>query len=1184
MAIHFSKGSGSKFLRTPDTLRSADTAEIVLGIGEGQIEGLENGFKSFYIGDTRLQNLNGTDNFEQYKLEILPGSGVDEKLEYTLGGIARTRSVNTHLSQNISVTRETQSGEIDFIEIRFAIQGLVFQNDKGIVGTSMKIRIEYKPISSAEWIKVYPNDLTISGKTTSVYAKEIRWKVERIEESYEIRVTKLTQDTDTYVTSEISWESFQEVIADTREFPHTALAHLTIKSTDQFSSIPDFSGVYKLMKVKIPSNYDPINRTYDGVWDGTFKVAWSDNPAWCLYDFIMNDRYGVRAYSEVTLDKWDTYEAAIWCDELVSDGRGGKQPRYTYNAVIADARNGKEQASYMAGSFNAVLVEEATGYLRLKLDKDTPAVCIFAPENVVNGSFTYTFTDPETRFNDITVTFTNPELNWSTDKRRIFNNDEITKNGRVATDFAAVGCIREGEALRRAYYRLITSLTEKLTVSFQTNRMGQVLSNFDVILISDPTMGYALSGRIKNIDEQDRKILNLRDSVYLEAGISYNIQFNLPDGTFETQIDSLSGKGNLYTLILKDPVPDNLPEKAVFTISGSSRTGTPKPFRVLSIVEEEGDSEVYSVTAIEINRKKWEAADNLEMAYDDEYSGLPSATNIPYALDVSFSEYYDAVNVELQLVIGTVLDYNAYPYYSDEIIVYSREVGTEAWERRQVVNNNVVIDHPAGRFEFVVLPTSILGNSPLFEGAPVYVYEVTNLKNPPGDVTGLTAEQFLDGVQLSWNPNKDIDLKGYEIRDGESWDNSELVVTNYSGNKIFVGIKDNLTHRYLVKAIDGLGNYSINAASVLSYALPPDNVEEFWVTANNDNMRFDWKQVPGVDIQYVIKKGDTWESGIEILRTKGNNATVLLPSYEGTYFTIKALSKAGLYSLKPRFAKPDLALDQNRNIIIEVDNGADGFPGISYNFEPHPTLPNILVMADNAVFAEHYFDVSLLKEIRARNWFETQAFSFGERLTWEDLHYRYNSEEAHITWINSQELGASGDISTVIATKSLAGYTGLLGFTLDNTLKDYTEQINASTSELVTYSTGRLTDGLFIQKGTKVEWTNLEIPEMFSLSLKIRVTNQTPSSFKILDLKNNNTQEFMVLYIAEGNLYLTVSDGQSLSVPVKWIQNLDFLTIAITQGDKERKIYYNSDYSGYSREASLLAKPVDTFDQIHIGD
>lgn len=510
-----------KAARTINLDDTIDQAEIVLGLCEGEIEGLENGAKSFYVSDTPLQSAGGDDNFEEVALELFPGSGANEELYYFLGGATRSTSVGIELSHDVPVVRQTQTGELDFIEIRLVVSALMSQGKKGPRASSVEIKVEYRAISDEKWSNITGEDLPFifTGKISGNVVQEFRIEVERKNEPYEIRITKMSQDGNNSTTfNTVSWESFQEGFVTPREYPYTALAHIHLQYSNQLTSVPSFYGIYKLIRIRVPSNYNPETREYTGEWDGTFKIAWSDNPAWCLYDFVMNDRYGVNAYSTVTLDKWDCYEAGQWCDELVNDGRGGKQPRYTCNLLQTEATNGREFAVYLASLFNAVLVEESVGYLRLFVEKDADAVFLFTPENITEDGFSYSFTSPENRYNDIKVSFTNPEMNWESDTRRIYNQDDIDKNGRVTYDFAAVGCIREGEAMRRAYYKLITSLTEKITVTFSTNRQAQCLSNFDIILIADPVLGFSIPGRIKKLSE-DRKTVYLRDSVYLEAGI-----------------------------------------------------------------------------------------------------------------------------------------------------------------------------------------------------------------------------------------------------------------------------------------------------------------------------------------------------------------------------------------------------------------------------------------------------------------------------------------------------------------------------------------------------------------------------------------------------------------------------------------------------------------------------------------
>jgi predicted phage tail protein len=1181
-----SSSSSLSSSRTINLEESTDRAEIVLGICEGEIEGLEDGARSFYVSDTALQNASGDYNFEDLELEILPGSGSDnEEISYYLGGAAKSTSVGVQLAYNTPVVRQTETGDIDFIELRMTITTLMSQGKKSMEAGSMEVNFEYKKLSDKTWKNVTSSGQPIiyKGKISGTTVSEIRIEVERANEPYEIRITKKTADGDNSSTfNTISWESFQDGVTTAVSFPNTALAHLYLQYSNQLTSVPSFYGIYKLQIIRIPSNYDPVTREYDGEWDGTFKRAWSDNPAWCLYDFVMNDRYGVNAFSTVNLDKWDCYEAGKWCDELVSDGKGGTQPRYTCNLLQTDATNGREFAVYMAGLFNGTLVEESTGYLRLYIEKDADAVFLFTPENVTDTGFSYSMTSPETRYNDIKVSFTNPDLSWETDTRRVYNQDDIDENGRITYDFIAVGCIREGEAMRRAYYKMITALTEVTTVTFTTNRQAQCLSNFDIILIADPVLGYSIPGRIKGISE-DRKTVYLRDSVYLEAGIPYKIQFNIPEGLHENEINPVSGSGSLKEFTLQEPLPENIPDLATFTISGSTRSGTPKPFRIVSIAESQDSADQYTITALELNRNKWDASDNMEFSGMASFSGLPSVNDIPHILDASFYLYYDKVNLETDLTITPEYD-TSYPYYSGGLVVYSKAMGSDVWVKRTVVNNNTVTDHPSGEYQFIILPMSTTGITPPFSTAPIFTYIVEDTMDYPSNVKNFQVVRSISGVQLSWDAVDDIDLAGYEVREGTDWETGTVITTDFSGTSLFNTISDADTHYYMVCAKNYRGFYSMIPAYLSTTVYAPDDVPAFYATTSQDRIRFDWTQVEGTDVEYEIRQGNAWNSAILVARAKGNSTSILMPATADSVFCIKACSSAGLYSENPRYTHPDTELFSNRNVILELDNGAEGFPGITYGFEPLEYVDKALVMKQEVTRAEHYFPVVLNKETRARNWLETQAFSYGSRLTWEDLHYRYTQTEAHISWINSKSLDSDGTIETVIMKyRQPDDYTALYGFPYDNYTNDIKEKIYSSYEYNISYEDSRITPGLILTDTTKLIYdSGLAIPDVYYLTLKLKVTDESEDDINILTLINSKTHAYMKLYAFNGKLYMRSSDHKDIVIDFKHAAAVDFITIGISQTTTERILYFFADYGNFESYETIEATPVGSFDQYYI--
>ncbi|KQS84347.1 hypothetical protein [Rhizobium sp. Leaf383] len=457
--------------------------------------------------------------------------------------------------------------------------------------------------STGGTVEVEDGQIELTAKTTQTFPKEFRVPVPRINEPYMFRVVKTSPINTTEKMFDITWESFQEVTAKAYKFPATATTQLVARASDQFSSIPDLGGIYRGRIVRVPSNYDPVTRLYSGVWDQTWKLAYTNNPAFVGYDLVMNDRYGMNAYYPIVLSKMDVYEAGQWCDVRTASGA----PRFTYNGLISDPRGGREALNYIFGIFAGRFFDDGNGSGVIKIDKDGGAAVIFTPENVVEGLFTYSFTEISTRHNDITVAFTNPDLQWQEDRRPVRDNDHIAQYGRIPHNFIAVGCTNAEEAIRRARYHLITGIKETMMVNFKTNRMGLYLSPYDVILLSDPDMEFGLSGRVKSVTSP-RKI-QLREPLFFEPGFSYKISFQLispatDDFVIESRNLVSSTSGALTELTVTADLPE-LPEDAVFTVEQTNGDSAPIAFRVMSITEVDGDPDNVDIQAMMMYRAKW---------------------------------------------------------------------------------------------------------------------------------------------------------------------------------------------------------------------------------------------------------------------------------------------------------------------------------------------------------------------------------------------------------------------------------------------------------------------------------------------------------------------------------------------------------------------------------------------------
>lgn len=707
--------------------------------------------------------------------------------------------------------RRTNNPFVKFLGIRLVVQQLYKENDSGNYEWDVELKIEVKrsdqPDSAYQPAYVRTSNgggrvrgigggpgssdqalagdeiptLLIHGKTTSNYVKDLRIPVQPSNVPYVIRVTQLTKPINQYTSggeyARVQWESFQEVTAQSLRLPNLAFVHGLGQASDQFSSLPDFYGIYDCMMVRVPTNYDPVARTYTGLWDGTFKIAYTNNPAWCLYEFVVNDDWGMSSFTPITMDKYDVYEAAQWCDGMVPDGKGGLQPRYTLNTEIKEPRSAKEMARFIAGAFNAIFLDDGNGTAFLRVDKDDPARHLIAPENVVGGLFEYSYTDITQRYNFVTVSFTNPDLLYNTDRRVVTSPEHITEFGYVPTDMVALGCNDEQEALRRGMYKILTSTTECLLVSFKMNRLGLFLRPFEIALIADPDLGYGISGRLASV-ANDRMSLTLRDPVYLEAGVSYKATFQIPNPSYPTNSDSEFqlveypilnvANGLTSTLTFSQSLSEALPEKAVFSITqtGTGTTtsyGSPKPFRIMGVEEVDGNPDQVQVNAIEVNRNKFYDIDHVTFSGVRQYSTLSLRTlAAPATINVTPTMHTDGTAdllVEWDRVQGAVRYYEVqYSYNNGPMQNLTPDGGTS------VHMQNV----PNGAYTFYVRAVGLDGN----KSPPVgYRIDLTDpvIANPGGvgAVGGLRPEGGTwrgRDVKMVWDPSRPVGFSHYLVK------------------------------------------------------------------------------------------------------------------------------------------------------------------------------------------------------------------------------------------------------------------------------------------------------------------------------------------------------------------------------------------------------------------------------------
>ena len=1263
----FAGGGGNKSpTTTDDNLRSEDNAELLIGLCEGPIVGLENGNKSFYINDTPLLSEDGvTKNFDDFTLDIKVGdASQDETIKFAQGGVANSHSVNLEMKENSGsnsyISRNTDSANIDYIDVRLGIAALYSSTDEGdTYNAKGQFKIQYKKSteSESEWHTYQNGTLYVYGKTTSTYYKDYRISVERDDTEgvyYQVKVTRISEKSSTSPTGyffSLYFIQYEEIDASVKEFKNTALAHLNIKTSDQINSIPQMYGIYKLLKVKVPSNYDPETHTYNGMWNGTFKPAWTDNPAWCLYDLIVNDRYGVNAYYKVTPDKWDFYEAGKYCDEMVDDGKGGTEPRYTFNYLITESQSGPDMLNQIASTFNAIIYEDAMGLVRLAVqDNEKAAVQIYNPTNVTTEGFTYSFTDPSSRYNDFTVTFLNPKLNWEEDRRRVitpYGDENIDTFGRIPYDFNAIGCIKESEALRKARFMLISSLKETMTVTFTTNRSAMNVNLFDTILIADPDMGYSQTGRIKSISD-DRSTVYLRDPVFLESGrsvyefqiqTSYNVfrcnvineevgkvtELQLDNSLpYREEIDAVTGE--LKTISLVD-------EKAVFTLVAPTVTdedgkerpsiyGSPKPFRVMSISENQGDPDQVTITALEIHRLKQYEADNNIVLEDEDYYTAPNIGIIPHIKDANFNEYFNVDRLENALQIGVVLDWESYPYYTGDFVVYSRRKDSDDpnFYLEELEGGDTIYGHAPGLYEFKILPLNTLGMTPNLESAPIFEFNISEVAaEPPADVSNFLATGNVENIHLTWD--KVEGAVRYEIRLGENWDTADIIDANVTVEEYYYTKADTENqYAFLIKAVNVAGLYSEYASLAYGRLTGPSDVRKFYVTPNLDSLRFDWVAENENYVQYEVRTGTVdknntpnWDSATKLFVASGDNQTVLNPGFnEDTYFFIKGISRKGVYSENALWVKIKQNLKQNRNVVLKVDNAAGEIDyfidspqqssqsltpwyGVSKGLVDFPITSGgvteiIKAMVDGYINAEHFFPVHIPNDKNedtiARNWYESEFFKFGDMLKWEDLVWAWNSEEAQSTsWLNEDNaVDLGGSIDTYITTaKSSSAYRNYLGFRFNETTTDISGDVTPANSYKVQYIDGKYDKGLAIYKAMKLNYNLADFSSTFSIRFKVYLNPSIPNYMKLVRICDSTQTNFIDVYFEDSQIKVLRSDGVSVSGPFNNQSYIDYMFVMLTQTEDKLYLDYFIEYANIQNRLEVDCTPLTTFTKLYFG-
>lgn len=489
---------------------------------------------------------------------------------------------------------------------------------------------------------------TIYGKTTTGYIREISIPMpDNPDDDWVIEVLNVTKDLTPeeakYSARDVAIETIAVVTDNLRTYPDTVMCQIIAQSTDRFPTIPDFYGDFYGILCDIPTNYNPFNHTYSGIWSGEYKKGWTNNPVWIIREMLMNPSWGVRKYQLNTeINNSNFYAAAQYCDEFLLDFEGNQSPRHTFNEVFTDYRAIRETIKYVAGTFHATL-RELDGVYSLYIDNKKQSNFFICPENITQAGFVYSKSDLASRYNLMRVTFKSKKMGYDEDRRIIVDQASINKNGVIEYGFQAMGVTNLTEAIRQGAYMMLTNRDENIYVKFQSPRLGHLVNLYDNFYIADKYTGWGMSARIHGYNAGSRTI-ELRDPIILlEGSNKYKVTFHTPYGLTSKMCETVDaytlklvlnveGIGEdgepLYSAVSAEHNPDAewLVDETPIMIEGGAY-GAAKSFRVLSIVESEDSSvpqgEVFEFSGAIISPSKYTILDNIT---EEETLGLTFQT------------------------------------------------------------------------------------------------------------------------------------------------------------------------------------------------------------------------------------------------------------------------------------------------------------------------------------------------------------------------------------------------------------------------------------------------------------------------------------------------------------------------------------------------------------------------------
>lgn len=800
------KSSGSS--RTPveadDTVNSRTMASILDLLGEGVVGGLIDGAKSIFVDGVALQNEDGSFNRSGVTWDFRDGSQ-DQSPMPGFDFVETPKAVNTQLKTTNAVTVAIDNDDADRVRVIMKFPSLrnIDKKTGDTNGTSVQFKFQlangngsfYDVIAAGE----SSSDVTLTAKKTGVYYRSYEIQLPKPGRAYKVRVLRLSADSnDQYLFNDTWVDSIGEIVDTPMNYPNSVLVGLKVNSEQFGSSMPSRSYLIRGLKIRVPSNYDENTNTYNGVWDGTFKLLSSSNPAWILFDLLTNARYGLGKFvSESMIDLGQLYQIGRYCDEEVDDGFGGKEKRFAINTQITSRQDAYRLIQDIAGAFRG-MVFWAGGMVNIMQDSPSDPVMLFTNANVKDGLFTYKGSARKDRPSVALITYNNKQDGYKQNVEYVEDQEAMARYGERKTEAVAFGCTSRGQAHRVGLWLLYTARMESDMITFTAGLDASFLMPGETVLIQNKyRAGKRNSGRIVSFTKNS---ITLDAPVSLKKSGSFIRIINQEGKIVERDINETGENITKVTFKTALATADQPVANGVWTITEPDLI--PMRARVVGIAQGETPGS-FDITVVQNNASKYQAIDNGAALVPENTTVLDPTYSKPSNLVISEGTYLSSPgNLSVKLMLaweGKSPEYWVSWRRSDEGNVSNWQSARATEEQYEIVN---VAEN--GRYDFQLYSVSFGGKKSEIITA---IYQVKGTMTPPGAPTSLTAVGDYRNVVLNWVNPDSVDLAQINVYASKTnkLDTATLIAQAATTTFTHAGLGDNETWYYWIRAVNKRG-------------------------------------------------------------------------------------------------------------------------------------------------------------------------------------------------------------------------------------------------------------------------------------------------------------------------------------------------------------------------------------------